>query len=68
MATSETLGAIMIVTALASPLIGGAVTGLIIGLVRGHGLVGTLITAIAGGIAGYLLVLAAMLTPLDGLP
>ena len=49
------LGTIMMITALAWPLIGGAIVGLIGGIVKGHGLVGTLIDAVLGAIAGYLL-------------
>ncbi len=64
----ESLGALMMVTALARPLIGGAVTGIVLGLTRGHGLVGILVDAIAGGLVGYALVMLAMLTPLGSLP
>ena len=56
----ESLGAIMMITALAWPIIGGGLVGLIGGIVKGHGLVGTLVDAILGAIAGYALVMAFM--------
>ncbi|MBA4132040.1 MAG: hypothetical protein C0519_11515 [Hyphomicrobium sp.] len=59
----ESLGALMMVLALTWPIAGGAITGLILGLIRGHGLVGTLLNALAGGLIGFALVMAAMLIP-----
>lgn len=53
--------AIMMITALAWPIIGGVVVGLITGIVKGHGLVGTLIDMLVGGIAGYALTIGFML-------
>lgn len=64
----ESLGALMMVTALAWPLIGGAVTGIVLGLTRGHSLGGILIDAIAGGLFGYALVMLAIMTPIGSLP
>lgn len=54
----EDLGAIAMVTALMWPMVGGAVTGLIGGVVKRFGLVGTLITAIVGSALGYGFILA----------
>jgi hypothetical protein len=64
----ESLGAIMMVTALAWPIIGGAVTGFVLGLTRGHSFGGSLIDAVAGGLVGYALVMLAMMTPIGSLP
>lgn len=50
--------AFMMITALAWPMIGGAVVGLITGIVKGHGLVGTVIDIIAAGLVGFLLTMA----------
>lgn len=49
------MDAFMMITALAWPMIGGAVVGLVGGLVRRHGLVGTIIDLIVGGVAGFAL-------------
>lgn len=57
----ESLGAVMMITALAWPIFGGAVVGLIGGLVKGHGLVGTLLSTLLGGVLGYALVMIFML-------
>ncbi len=64
----ESLGALAMVTAVTWPLIGGILTGLVIGLVRKHDVLSTLFDAVAGGIVGYALVMAAMQTPLGHLP
>ncbi len=53
--------AFMMVTALAWPIIVGAFTGFICGLLRRHGLVGTIVDIIAGGAVGYGLSLLVML-------
>lgn len=52
--------AIMMVTALAWPAIGGALVGLIGGVVKGHGFVGTIVDIILGAVVGYLLTIAFM--------
>lgn len=55
------LGAIMMITALAWPIIGGAIVGLVGGLLKGRGLVGSLIAAVLGGVFGWALILVFML-------
>lgn len=65
----ESLGAFMMVAAMMWPIAGGAVIGLIGGLLRGHGLVGAVIDAVLGGIVGYGLIMAFMvLSPKLALP
>ena len=59
----DSLATLMMVLALSWPIAGGAITGLILGLARRHGLVGTLLDGLAGGLIGYALVMAAMLVP-----
>lgn len=57
----ESLGALMMVIALSWPIAGGAIVGLIGGILRGHGLVGTIIDIVAGAILGYALVMGFMI-------
>ncbi len=45
--------AVMMITALAWPLIGGALAGLIGGIVMRHGVLGTLIDVVLGAAAGF---------------
>lgn len=54
----QDLGTIAMVTALLWPLIGGALVGLIGGLVRRHGLIGTLADIVLGAGIGYGITLA----------
>lgn len=57
----QDLGAIMMITALAWPIIGGALVGLFGGLLKGRGLVGSLVSAVLGAAAGWALIMAFML-------
>ena len=50
--------ALMMITALAWPIIGGALVGLVTGIMRKRGLFGTIINTVVPGLVGFALTMA----------